>query len=211
MTYIPPSITLGKFTCPHCGAIALQRWQHSSWKFGSVFGDDTRNVLRIATCDHCNLHSLWHEDVMLYPDNGNAPPPNSELPPSVKTIYLEAASISTKSPRGAAGLLRLALQILCKELGEKGDNINADIASLVKKGLPERVQQALDVVRVTGNNAVHPGQIVFDSPEIVGNLFTLINVIAEYMISMPKRISNLYSQLPEKVHEQIAKRDETSQ
>jgi hypothetical protein len=144
---------------------------------------------------------------MLYPDNGGAPSPNSDLPETVKGIYLEAASISEKSPRGAAALLRLALQELCKDLGEKGKNINTDIASLVKKGLPGRVQQALDIVRVTGNNAVHPGQIDLDGPEAVSHLFSLINVIAEYMITMPNKIGTIYNGLPEDALEQIGKRD----
>ena len=144
---------------------------------------------------------------MVYPDIGTAPQPNPDMPDSVKDIYREAASISAKSPRGAAALLRLAIQVLCKELGEKGENINEDIATLVKKGLPERVQQALDIVRVTGNNAVHPGQIGVDDPNVVGNLFELINVIVEYTISMPNRISTLYSALPQGAADQIKKRD----
>jgi hypothetical protein len=129
------------------------------------------------------------------------------LPGSVKDLYLEAASISSKSPRGASALLRLAIQVLCAELGESGNNINSDISALVKKGLPERVQQALNIVRVTGNNAVHPGQIDVDDPEVVSNLFELINVIAEYTISMPNRIGSLYGSLPDGAIKQIKKRD----
>jgi hypothetical protein len=145
---------------------------------------------------------------MLYPDVGLAPQPNPDIPKVVKEIYLEAASISTKSPRGAAALLRLAIQLLCKELGGKGENVNADIAKLVKQeGLPERVQQALDIVRVTGNHAVHPGQIEVDDPEVVSQLFELINVIAEYTISMPSRISEKFFSLPSLAQEQIKKRD----
>lgn len=207
MSYIAPSAFSKKFTCPHCGAIALQRWQSSSWTLGSLYGHAQLNLVRVSTCDHCEKNALWFGDSMLYPDSGIAPNPNADLPESVKSIYLEAASVATKSPRGAAGLLRLALQVFCKELGEHGENINADIAALVKKGLPERVQQALDIVRVTGNNAVHPGQIDVDSPETVANLFELINVIAEYMISMPNKIGSLYSGLPATTHEQIKKRD----
>src|SRR5690348_4056488 len=92
--------------------------------------------------------------------------------------------IYSRSPRGAAALLRLAIQKLCIELGEPGKNLNTDIGSLFRKGLPVTVQQALDAVRVIGNEAVHPGQIDFaDTPEITGTLFNLVNFIAEKMIS----------------------------
>ncbi len=144
---------------------------------------------------------------MFFPTIGNAPPANSEMPESVKNLYLEAASIQSNSPRGAAALLRLAVQKLCKELGEKGDNIDDDIAALVKKGLPLIVQQSLDVVRVTGNHAVHPGQIDTDDPKVVGQLYSLLNVICEYMIALPKQVSGLYTSLPVKALGAIKKRD----
>jgi len=206
MTFIAPKVNGRKFTCPHCAAIALQRWLGRGWQFQG-YSNESSAPLKVAKCDHCEKSSLWLGPKMLYPDVGRAPQPNTDLPKSVSEIYLEAASISTKSPRGAAALLRLAVQLLCNELGEEGKNINKDIAELVKKGLPERVQKALDIVRVTGNNAVHPGQIDVDDVEVVGKLFELINVIAEYTISMPQRIGNIYSDLPETTISQIEKRD----
>jgi hypothetical protein len=63
------------------------------------------------------------------------------------------------SPRGAAVLLRLAIHKLCKHLGESGENLYDDIASLVEKGLSPTIQKYLDVVRVIGNEAVHHGNI----------------------------------------------------
>lgn len=204
MIFIAPRVHSKKFTCPHCGAISLQRWECIDWSLQQY----DRNCVQVSRCDHCEEYSLWLRGVMLYPDVGRAPQPNADLPKAVTEIYLEAASISTKSPRGAAALLRLAVQLLCDELGEDGKNVNKDIAELVKKGLPERVQQALDIVRVTGNHAVHPGQIEVDDADVVGKLFELINVIAEYTISMPKRIGDIYSDLPEAAIDQIEKRDE---
>jgi hypothetical protein len=130
-------------------------------------------------------------------NTGDIPAPNPDLPDEIKTDYQEAKAIVSKSARGAAALLRLAIQKLCKELGEPGKNINDDIASLVRKGLPIRIQQALDIVRVIGNEAVHPGQMdVSDNPAIAVSLFRLVNLIAQHMISEPKAIAELYSSLP---------------
>jgi Domain of unknown function (DUF4145) len=96
-------------------------------------------------------------------------------------------------------------------LEEKGENINADIGSLVKKGLDVRIQQALDVVRVVGNNAVHPGLIDMDDNKAVAtNLFGLVNVIVETMITQRAHIQEMYATvIPEKNREQISKRDKT--
>jgi hypothetical protein len=92
-------------------------------------------------------------------------------------------------------------------LGEAGENINTDIASLVRKGLPVQVQQALDVVRVTGNNAVHPGQIDANDSDVAEQLFPLVNLIVEYQISLPARINEMYEALPEGAREAISRRD----
>jgi len=78
---------------------------------------------------------------------------------------------------------------------------------LVKKGLPDLVQKSLDVVRVTGNHAVHPGQIDTDDPAVVGKLFGLLNVICEYVIALPKKVSGFYSELPPNAVAAIKKRD----
>lgn len=135
-------------------------------------------------------------------------PPNEDLSEDIKKDYLEAAVIFNDSARSSAALLRLALQKLCKQLGEKGDNINEDIKNLVKKGLNSQIQRSLDILRITGNNAVHPGKInIEENPDLVLKLFELINFIAEKMITEPKEVDNFYEALPESSKEAIAKRD----
>lgn len=196
MKYIQPQVFSTSFTCPHCGAIAKQDWWMRRWYGDNPNQNRESHPLRVGTCHHCQKTTLWVEDKMYFPDSGNAPFPNPEMPESVLKLYMEAAAISSKSPRGAAALLRLSIQVLCQELGEPGKNINTDIGSLVKKGLPLIVQQSLDIVRVTGNDAVHPGQIDTDNPETVGQLFDLVNIIIEYMIALPKKVSGIYSSLP---------------
>lgn len=206
MRYIQPQLLQQSFTCPSCGVLAKQEWVKRSMKFLN-HSSHSFNILGSATCQHCDETSIWIKEKMYYPDTGNSPFPNPEMPESVRKIYLEAASISNKSPRGAAALLRLSIQVLCKELGEDGKNINHDIGKLVKKGLPEIVQQSLDVLRVTGNEAVHPGQIDTDDPKTVGQLFDLANVIVEYMIALPRKVSGIYSALPADKIDGINKRD----
>jgi len=205
MNYVKPTALAKSFTCPHCGTLAQQNWGFCSWSLELYIV--SQSPIRVSYCLHCKKHTLWILEKMYYPDTGNAPFPNSQMPESVKEIYLEAASIFSKSPRGAAALLRLGIQILCKELGESGQNINNDIAELVKKGLPVIVQQSLDIVRVTGNGAVHPGQIDVDDNNTVTNLFELTNLIVEYMIALPNKVSGIYSSLPTNQLNAIKQRD----
>src|SRR5690554_5373063 len=128
MKYIQPKVYSNSFTCPHCGVLSKQRWNWATWKLETGYDIKyAENKLRVGYCDHCGERTLWIEEKMLFPENGQAPFPNPEMPESVRKLYLEAASISNKSPKGAAALLRLSIQLLCKELGEKGENINNDI------------------------------------------------------------------------------------
>lgn len=168
---------------------------------------DVQN-LSISKCFNCNEVAIWIHNRLVWPVAGTAPLPNPDLPAEVRRDYEEAGTIINLSPRGAAALLRLAIQKLCKELGEKGRHIDTDIASLVAKGLDVRVQQALDVVRVIGNNAVHPGQIdLRDDHPTAEKLFGLVNIITEVMISQPKHIADMYASLPESALKAIEKRD----
>ena len=164
-----------------------------------------------SECFNCHRISVWIHDKLAYPQRGAAPPANPDLPGDIRDEYNEASSILDLSPRGAAALLRLAIQKLCKELGQPGENINADIAALVAEGLGQQIQQALDVVRVIGNNAVHPGRIdLRDDRTTAHSLFTMINLIADRMISEPKRIEEAYEALPEGAREAIARRDDSN-
>jgi hypothetical protein len=93
-------------------------------------------------------------------------------------------------------------------MGESGENTNDDIANLVKKGLPVEIQQALDVVRVVGNNAVHPGELQPDDlADVASSLFELVNLIVEDRISKPRKVQALFSRLPKGAREAIDKRD----
>jgi hypothetical protein len=204
--YTAPRFQINGFNCPLCTAFAKQTWQQM---FRHVpQGQFPVPNLTIGICDHCGNFSIWLGQEMVYPDTSVAPYPNPDLPPEVKSDYDEARAILSRSPRGAAALLRLAVQKFCKHLGEKGDNINQDIGELVKKGLPVGVQQALDAVRVIGNNAVHPGQIdITDDPETAARLFELINVVCDYMVTQPKRVKEIYDKIPAAQKEAINKRD----
>jgi hypothetical protein len=164
--------------------------------------------LHLTQCYNCKKFAVWVHDRLLFPATKPGVLPNPDLPDEILADFEEARGIVDASPRGAAALLRLSIQKLCQHLGEKGKNIDDDIASLVKKGLNPLVQQALDIVRVIGNEAVHPGVMdLKDDRDTALQLFELVNSIADQMISHPQKIKTMYLKLPEAKRDAIAKRD----
>jgi hypothetical protein len=112
--------------------------------------------------------------------------PNEDLREDIKADFREASTILTRSPRGAAALLRLCVQKLLDQLGRSEDTIDKAIAALVKEGLDPRIQKALDTVRVVGNESVHPGSMdMRDDLRTAESLFDLVNLIADRLISIP--------------------------
>jgi hypothetical protein len=174
----------------------------------SAYGFAEMMNLSISSCHSCAGFSVWVAGSLIYPTTDAELIPQEDMPPTVKADFNEAANIFEKSPRGAAALLRLAIQKLMPSLGQKGENLNSDIGALVRQGLDPVVQQALDVVRVVGNNAVHPGQIdLNDNRETASKLFGLVNLIVLTMITARKQIAEMFDGLPQSAKDAVEKRD----
>jgi hypothetical protein len=174
----------------------------------TITADGSANNLHVSYCVACRNSAVWVVGKMVHPVTNSEVSPSPDLPEDVKEDFNEAALIVDASPRGAAALLRLALQKLVKAVGGKGENINVDIGELARKGLPVQIQQALDIVRVVGNNAVHPGEIdLRDDRDTAIRLFQLINLIADAMITQPRNIEAMFGSLPAGAREAIDRRD----
>jgi hypothetical protein len=202
-TTTPPASGLNAFNCPHCGAFAEQNW------YGlAASGSHQLHGWQASRCRRCMNYGIWENGAMVFPDASVIPLPNEDMPADITQDYNEARTIAGRSARGAAALLRLCIQKLCKYLEQPGKDLNSDIAELVKQGLNPKIQRSLDVVRVIGNEAVHPGTIdLRDDPAMAGRLATLVNIIADAMITQPKLVDHLYEGLPETKKEQISRRD----
>ena len=187
---------------------------------GPILPDEYASSLKAIAFDEKSLSSAFEvkgslealasivEHALEAIDNEYGPAANADLPEHIQKDYEEAKSILHLSPRGAAALLRLCVQQICISLGEPGQNLNKDIGSLVKNGLSIEVQRALDIVRVIGNNAVHPGALdLKDDKETVKSLLLLVNLIADSLISLPKRVGEMYDSLPQGAIEAIENRD----
>ena len=217
--YEEPAYEKEGFTCPNCSAYTQHSWK--STLVNETFGDfcgryngvnskQIINTLNICKCSMCGYISFWYKDKLIWPLNSSIPSANSEMPDDVKKLYDEAKNIIELSPKGSCAILRLALQKLCNQLANKKETTKIDvaIAELVKNGLPTSLQQAMDTVRIVGNDAVHPGEInVDDNKEIAYMMFKLINFIVEKMVVEPKVIEAIYNTMPEDKLKGIENRD----
>lgn len=204
--HIAPEFERSQYNCPECGVLAQQFWGQLLTRTGGF-----QRVWTVE-CGNCRKDQIWTEfggiPRMVRPLVGGGPRPHIDMPPEVMADYNEARSIVALSPRGACALNRLAVQKLVDAFVPGSANLNGKIGTLVDQGLSSTVQQALDALRVIGNNAVHPGEL--DLQDDMGTalaLFECMNLIVEDRIARPSRISKLYDRLPDKAKAAIEKRD----
>ncbi len=209
--HVPPTFNGRLYNCPHCGAYAMQMPYDLYKVIGPNSDPSSVTEFSLSQCYFCDKLAIWdtRQEAMVYPTTlPTGPEPNPDLPEDVRNDYEEARLIAATSPRGAAALLRLAIQKLCIHLGGKGKHLDTDIAQLVTQGLSEDVQMMLDSIRVIGNNAVHPGEIdVQERGDLVLPLFGLVNEIADELITRPRRRREIYERLPEGARAAIEQRD----
>ena len=210
--FVPPKYLEDGFCCPHCGAFAHQNWYTQIAALKPIENSQPNAKIMedadVNFCFRCKKYSIWLNAKLIYPRSSSTPLPDENMPLDVLIDFLEARSIVDLSPRAAAALLRLALEKLMIDLNAEGKDLNARIGNLVTKGLPKRLQEAADALRVIGNNAVHPGVLdLKDDSETAIGLFTLLNLIVEYMITKPNEVNKLYEKIPANVLADINKRD----
>lgn len=207
-----------KFTCPYndCRTFAVQHWAQASgiayiaeeggWR---IRNQGTMPVVSFSRCEACNREAIYIGGKIVLPGETDAPPPAVDLPNDCIPDYEEARSILPRSPRGSAALLRLVIQKLLPHLGSTKTTIDASIGELVALGkIKVQIQQALDTVRVVGNESVHPGEMdLKDDRETALSLFRIINLIVETEITEPKRLESLYASLPKSKLDGIKQRD----
>lgn len=205
------------FNCPHCGALAHMEWLKLIGEKGSARFVTLAENFYATRGPCCSRESLWRVITevgevpyakLIYPTTVQAPQAHSDMPEDIARDFEEARQVCSSSPRAAAALLRLCVQKICNHLLGKPGKIDDQIGELVKRGLPQRAQQALDSVRVIGNESVHPGTMdLSDTPEIAQALFRLVNLIIQDCISAPKEAEAVYGLLPEGKRQGIERRD----
>lgn len=209
-----PAYTNKSFTCPHCGIYSQIQWHMD--KAIKTGDSDQEQIYFFGQCVCCEgVLCFKHEymlsgifcdvvekrgtSTMLYPKNFFIIL-NEGMPKNVREVCEEASLVLGTSPRASCALLRLALQELIKYLKEniseyselKGGNLCDDICGVVNVGnfnqlQKDKLQKAMDSIRLIGNNAVHPSELnINDNLEIARTLFDMINFIVKEVVVKPK-------------------------
>jgi hypothetical protein len=174
-------------------------------------------LVAATECLACHQFAIWVLDAggvvrLVDPHMLTAPTPHHDMPEDARADYEEARRVLDASPRAAAGLLRLATEKLVEDLGAVGKDLNARIGDLVAKGLAPQIQQALDSLRVIGNEAVHPGTMdLRDDRATALALFQLINLVVDQLIARDRAIGDIYAMLPEAKRLGIGERDHSTE
>jgi Domain of unknown function (DUF4145) len=156
---------------------------------------DVQNVW-ISYCFNCNEICLWVVDQLVWPRSATDPEPKLHASPDVRRENEEASQILDASPRGAAAFLRLAIEKLCKELGDSEESPRPETAPLFQEEVDARVQKVLEAMRIIESNAVPPDHVgVEDTRATAETLSGLINLICEKMIIEPRHLQALYAKV----------------
>ena len=118
-TYKAPGYFLHEFNCPHCHVRAEQHREQLIFALAGPPADPGTYqyvdfYVSVCSYSRCRKLALWdsRSRLMLDPEPLEGPEPHPDLSPEIQADYREAQAILGRSPRGAAALLRLAIQKL---------------------------------------------------------------------------------------------------
>ena len=191
------------YLCPYCkqscfedGNISRTYYpSHGAADFSGMTESDAVNnsvVIRFSKCPNCGKTSInmtpYRKNGMMrfsfsYPQENFMNSFPDYVPVSIRSDYLEAASIVDLSPKASATLARRCLQGMIHDFwGIKEKNLNAEITALNGK-IPTAQWKAIDGLRKIGNIGAHMEkdvELIIDvDPGEAKQLLKLIELLIE--------------------------------
>lgn len=208
-----PKIDLDSFTCPHCKVVAEQNWKSIESREVVISGDDIF-LFKTAQCKLCRSLSIWcvltnkkennkwvkNDNAvvsakMVYPNKSFAPEPHELMPEDIIQFYKKASLILHLAPEASCTYLRICLEKLCHKLKEfKGKPKLHKMISTLKDEhiITQNMETAMNSVRLFGNEASHPDQIMIeDNIDLATKLFMILNMIVEHTLAGTARITEI--------------------
>lgn len=197
-------------TCFHCGNTGvLKPIGRTSWKDEDIVEDDCGNVINYTLIEHEDWYvfecPVCHKPVIISEytfDVANTPSERKTEYPAVavspdgvpKEIYSAFESaVKTKGIDHSICLLSLrrVLEMICKDKGAEGRDLEKKIDDLVeKKVFPEKINDACWIIRQMGNSAAHADKIdvyAYDVEQVID----YVSIIINYLYSMPYRVAKM--------------------
>mgnify|MGYP003361758233 CR=1 FL=1 len=226
-------VTKNSFYCSRCGVLSKQIWFLSGVSSLEYVCEDINTFLRrdhtqtilkkdsinfhafaiaglvASQCDNCDELCLWRNGEIAYPSVATILPPN-DLPEECLADFQEAVVVRNGSPRAGAALLRACLEKLLMKITGK-DNPSEAIRLIAQAGADPTVIKSMEILRITGNKALHGYAIAADGDNAASfsSLVELISLIIEERITRPKRVEQLYNNLPKEEREKADRKNGT--
>lgn len=214
-----PAVDSDAFVCPTCQAYATMNWNHLQFETGSHprFLEEPRpgahfnsynKVIswQVARCSRCKMAQIWRDGQMIWPRKSTMPAPHNELDGRARELYDEASAVVDISPRAAAALVRASLeQFLRAHFNEPRGRLQ-DMISRLKATVSESTWKMLDLIRVLGNASLHDNDdeaevvqmYMDDTAQTAEWLFTVINMLTEELVAIPRKVDKYHSAIPER-------------
>lgn len=166
--------------CCVCGKISL----------ASIYsGEDTRTFDYNGEVDYEEIYSTYFP-VETYQGTNVPEKVNSAFSSALKAHYVDNVICLIA--------LRRTLEIICKDKGATGNNLEKKILDLTNRCIfPQIINEASDVLRILGNEAAHGDNIDYDE-RIIKEMINFTQIIIEYVYVIPYRISNIKTKISSK-------------
>ena len=209
-------------TCFHCGNTGLLKpIGKTGWKNEDIYEDNLGNVISYLLIEHedwfvfecpvCNKPVIISEYIFDAAENGpyemKIEYPTIALSPDgvPKEIYSAFESaVKTKGIDHSICLLSLrrVLEMICKDKGAVGYNLEKKIDDLIEKKIfPTMIEDACWIIRQLGNDAAHADKIpvyTYDVEQVIGYVATII----DYLYSLPHRVEKMKKKIEERKNDE---------
>lgn len=215
-------ITKFVHTCFHCGNTGILNYiGHTRWNDEDIVYNENNEIISRAVLEHedwyifecpvCNrpvvirqdtfdIASYTYRPVTVYPSVLMSP---EGVPKEIYSAF--EAAIRTKGIDYAICLLSLrrVLEMICKEKGAVGKDLEKMIEDLIATGvLSPAFSDACWVIRQLGNSAAHADKADIYAYQVEQTI-EFVSTIINYLYSMPVRVA----EMKKKIEKAKAKRD----
>lgn|GEM_PF-1711754 len=184
--------------CNHCGNHTTQKMLY--WcRFGPVNNQIEFRLVQCESCEEMSLYKVFDLDAdifgaVLYPCSKEL---SMAVPEKIRHAYNKAIHIFKLDPESFCVRIRGALELVCKDKGIKGKNLEAKVKEMANVGLvPSLLAQMAESIRSLGSIGAHKPNIKLTQKdaEVMNDFF---NAILEYVYIAPDKVESFKKHLKE--------------